>query len=82
MPGTFIIWADQLTLVIMLADVLEDLDMARHLLARAYPSSLASDIVSDHLVTPARLAIDADLLSSKLGYETNGCITFDSSAMF
>lgn len=60
-----------LTLGISTSDVLEHLDMTRDLLARAKRAGLASNVISNELVPATRFAIDDDLLSSELWYQSD-----------
>lgn len=48
--------------------------MAGHLFPRADLARLASDVVTDELVTTASLASNRDLLSPKPWHQADGCI--------
>lgn len=54
-------------------DVLEDLDVARDLLAGADPARLPADVITDELVATAGLVVDDNLLSAELRDKTDGC---------
>ena len=62
-----------LTFDITAPDVLQDLDMAGDLFTRAYRTSLASYVITDKFITTAGLSVNYNLLSAKLGHESDSC---------
>ena len=58
------------TFCIVLAQVLENLDMARHLLARADLLSLAHDVERNELIATAGFAIDVHFATTELWNDT------------
>jgi hypothetical protein len=50
--------------------------VTRDLLSRAKNASFSSNIVADQLIATAWLAVDEDLLPSKLWHESNSCYEY------
>lgn len=47
--------------------------MAGYLLSRAKYTGLASDVITNELISTTRLSIDHNLLPAKLGYQSDSC---------